>query len=199
MPSRACRGARASRTVPAPATGREPPVRAIFSSLCDLRDRGRPPNRLKQQNKATRRRRDALMSSHSRYPLLQRERRGRCLKLIDSCITQRKAQGPSRTCVESKEEAKRRRGRRLITCCRSGWGLKEREREFFIDNLLVRIHLSIEMILPDTVCTRKCGISQVEWGARLEGDFALAFERCGGREREVHLDPKERGLFQGPN
>ena len=26
------------------------------------------------------------------------------MKLIDSCITQRKAQGPSRTCNESKEE-----------------------------------------------------------------------------------------------
>ena len=29
---------------------------------------------------------------------------GSCLRLIDSCITQRKAQGPSRTCNESKEE-----------------------------------------------------------------------------------------------
>ena len=29
---------------------------------------------------------------------------GSCLKLIDSCITQRKAQGPSRTCNKSKEE-----------------------------------------------------------------------------------------------
>ena len=31
-------------------------------------------------------------------------RRGSYLRLIDSCITQRKAQGPSRTCNESKEE-----------------------------------------------------------------------------------------------
>jgi len=31
---------------------------------------------------------------------------GSYLRLIDSCITQRKAQGPSRTCNESKEEAK---------------------------------------------------------------------------------------------
>ena len=29
---------------------------------------------------------------------------GSYLRLIDSCITQRKAQGPSRTCVASKEE-----------------------------------------------------------------------------------------------
>ena len=29
---------------------------------------------------------------------------GMCLRLIDSCITQLKAQGPSRTCNESKEE-----------------------------------------------------------------------------------------------
>ena len=29
---------------------------------------------------------------------------GSCLRLIDSCITQIKAQGPSRTCNESKEE-----------------------------------------------------------------------------------------------
>jgi len=29
---------------------------------------------------------------------------GSYLRLIDSCITQRKAQGPSRTCNESKEE-----------------------------------------------------------------------------------------------
>ena len=28
---------------------------------------------------------------------------GSCLRLIDSCITQLKAQGPSRTCNESKE------------------------------------------------------------------------------------------------
>jgi len=31
---------------------------------------------------------------------------GSCLRLIDSCITQLKAQGPSRTCNESKEEEK---------------------------------------------------------------------------------------------
>ena len=32
------------------------------------------------------------------------------LRLIDSCITQLKAQGPSRTCNECKEEEKRRFG-----------------------------------------------------------------------------------------
>ena len=31
---------------------------------------------------------------------------GSCLRLIDFCITQLKAQGPSRTCNESKEEKK---------------------------------------------------------------------------------------------
>jgi len=33
---------------------------------------------------------------------------GSYLRLIDSCITQLKAQGPSRTCTESKEEEERR-------------------------------------------------------------------------------------------
>jgi len=32
---------------------------------------------------------------------------GAYLRLIDSCITQLKAQGPSRTCYESKEEAEK--------------------------------------------------------------------------------------------
>jgi len=35
-------------------------------------------------------------------------RRARILRLIDSCITQLKAQGPSRTCNESKEEVQKR-------------------------------------------------------------------------------------------
>ena len=34
---------------------------------------------------------------------------GSYLRLIDSCITQLKAQGPSRTCNESKEEEEKRR------------------------------------------------------------------------------------------
>jgi len=34
---------------------------------------------------------------------------GSYLRLIDSCVTQLKAQGPSRTCSESKEEEKRTR------------------------------------------------------------------------------------------
>ena len=33
---------------------------------------------------------------------------GSYLKFIDSCITQLKVQGPSRTCNESKEEAKKK-------------------------------------------------------------------------------------------
>jgi len=40
----------------------------------------------------------------ARLPTLPEE--GSYLRLIDSCITQLKAQGPSRTCNESKEEAK---------------------------------------------------------------------------------------------
>ena len=35
---------------------------------------------------------------------------GSCLRLIDSCITQLKAQGPSRTCNESKEEEEEEEG-----------------------------------------------------------------------------------------
>ena len=35
---------------------------------------------------------------------------GSYLRLIDSCITQLKAQGPSRTCNESKEEEEKVRG-----------------------------------------------------------------------------------------
>ena len=35
---------------------------------------------------------------------------GSCLRLIDSCITQLKDQGPSRTCNESKEEEKKVQG-----------------------------------------------------------------------------------------
>ena len=41
------------------------------------------------------------------------------LRLIDSCITQLKAQGPSRTCNESKEEEeviKERRSNLLVKC-----------------------------------------------------------------------------------
>ena len=33
---------------------------------------------------------------------------GSYLRLIDSCVTQRKAQGPSRTCNESKEEEEKK-------------------------------------------------------------------------------------------
>ena len=38
-------------------------------------------------------------------PLCSGYEAGSCVRLIDSCITQLKAQGPSRTCNESKEEA----------------------------------------------------------------------------------------------
>ena len=39
---------------------------------------------------------------------------GSYLRRIDSCITQLKAQGPSRTCNESKEEDRRRRLQRSL-------------------------------------------------------------------------------------
>ena len=55
---------------------------------------------------------------------------GSYLRLTDSCITQLKAQGPSRTCDKSNEEG----------------ATSRRERLFFIDNLLVRIRYIIEMI-----------------------------------------------------
>ena len=41
---------------------------------------------------------------------------GSYLRLIDSCITQLKAQGPSRTCNESKEEEEEDRERREGGC-----------------------------------------------------------------------------------
>jgi len=39
---------------------------------------------------------------------------GSYLRLIDSCITQSKAQGPSRTCNESKEEEEEEPGRKAF-------------------------------------------------------------------------------------
>jgi len=55
-------------------------------------------------------------------PALLAEEHCRCshLRLIDSCITQLKAQGPSRTCNESKEEDCRgtvcMNGARIVVC-----------------------------------------------------------------------------------
>ena len=40
---------------------------------------------------------------------------GSYLRLIDPCITQLKAQGPSRTCNESKEEEEKKEGRAVST------------------------------------------------------------------------------------
>ena len=59
---------------------------------------------------------------------------GSYVRLVDSCITQLKAQGPSRTCDESKEEEDARQGRgQDATCCQSVRremeGGRERERE----------------------------------------------------------------------
>ena len=49
---------------------------------------------------------------------------GSCLRLIDFCITQLRAQGPSRTCNESKEEEEecvREREVERQTCVRERW------------------------------------------------------------------------------
>ena len=51
---------------------------------------------------------------------------GSYLRLIDSCITQRKAQGPSRTCNESKEEEEAQPDvvlRAVSPPVSRGWGL----------------------------------------------------------------------------
>ena len=64
--------------------------------------------------------------------------RARILRLIDSCITQFKAQGPSRTCYESKEEAV------LVECC--GAGAKAVQSHPARESSLVRIHFIIVMI-----------------------------------------------------
>ena len=67
---------------------------------------------------------------------------GSYLRLIDSCVTQLRAQGPSRTCNESKEEEEEYPvPQRQNLPSQVG-----REREFFIDNLLVRAHFIIVMI-----------------------------------------------------
>jgi len=66
---------------------------------------------------------------------------GSYLKLIDSCITQLKAQGHSRTCNEGEEEEERSLEREV-----EEFEVPPQERDFFIDNLLVQIHFIIVMI-----------------------------------------------------
>ena len=98
---------------------------------------------------------------------------GSYLRLIDFCITQLKSQGPSRSCNESKEEKEEKNPiNTLHSNTAPGRGMRggglarearerslavggmdpAQRREIFIDNLLVRVHLSIEMILVDRPC-----------------------------------------------
>ena len=49
------------------------------------------------------------------------------------------------------------------------------EREFFIDNLLVRIHLIIEMILVD----RPCAMGDAAHGSRVSGNNRAVFTLFG--------------------
>ena len=81
---------------------------------------------------------------------------GSYLRPIDFCFTQLKAQGPSRTCNESKEEERKRKDQAVFDDAL--WDerlrverLRQEEprqdiRPVIIDNLLVRIHFSIVMI-----------------------------------------------------
>ena len=82
---------------------------------------------------------------------------GSYLRLIDSCVTQRKAQGPSRTCKKSKEEDEKKGYREGVLEheleAREAGPL--REREFCIDNLLVRTHFIINMIWWTGLAPRK--------------------------------------------
>jgi hypothetical protein len=68
---------------------------------------------------------------------------GSYLRLTDSCITQLKAQGPSRTCNESEAEEE-----------------EAPERHLFVDNLLVRIHFIIEMIRWTGLAGAPCSTRQ---------------------------------------
>ena len=61
--------------------------------------------RVADMNKGLSRERKVTFSfGRTRVPASQRARRVRLWTFIDLCITQLKAQGPSRTCNESKEE-----------------------------------------------------------------------------------------------
>ena len=73
------------------------------------------------------------------------------LRRIDSCITQLKAQGPSRTCNENEEE-----GDTLLAT--GDLVVSERaspsctNREIFIDDSLVGVHWIMEMIVEERPC-----------------------------------------------
>ena len=58
---------------------------------------------------------------------------GSYLRLVDSCITQRKAQGPYGTCNESKEEEEEE----------SNWARAVRHIQFFIESQLASMQLTL--------------------------------------------------------
>ena len=104
------------------------------------------------------------------------------VRLIDSCITQLKAQGPSRTCNESKEEEEKKFQGLGMRVASVELGLErdlpghhdlhthlqERAREFCIDNLLVRIHCIIVMI-------RWTGLAPWEFESPFPGSITSTF------------------------
>ena len=68
------------------------------------------------------------------------------------CERERK-RGRERECEREAEEGAVPGGARgLLFCTATPAAAREREREFFIDNLLVQIHLIVEMILVDRPC-----------------------------------------------
>ena len=100
----------------------------------------------------------------SEVPLYRTPSMSASVDPIVSCVTQLQAQGPSRTCNESKKEERESRVREI-----DGSGSTLRKREFFIDNLLVRIHFIIEMI-------RWTGLAPWEHEFPFPGSLASTFQ-----------------------
>ena len=98
---------------------------------------------------------------------------GSYLRLIDSCITQLKAQGPSKTCDESKEEEEGcvQAGTEGHASPRAAARRRGNKREFFIDNLLVRIHFIVVMV-------RWTGLAPWEFEFPFPGSLASTFLVC---------------------
>jgi len=96
------------------------------------------------------------------------------VRLIDSCITQLKAQGPSRTCDESEEEEEACRGAFLV------WSEGELHRtvQRFRDGLVFKAHrLCVSLNESERGSERE---SESERGREGERERA----RARGRERE---------------
>ena len=116
------------------------------------------------------------------------------VRLTDSCITQLKAQEPARTCNESKEEAEERTCHcaanspsmrtSVAKIAISARYLPAGEREFVIDNLLVRIHFIIVMI-------RWTGLASWEF----EFPFPCSIRRENRHQRPVLACRGEVGIL----